>query len=340
MKFSIVHLIPYDGIGGVEAAARTTLNGNYYELFNFRVDTIFPSEQSDSRVGYFSPSHFISIVINLLKSKPDVLIVSLWRAYLVGIIIKMLRKKTKLVVFLHLPSDVHWIDFLVTRVAARLSSKIWADSTETLVHRLPRLPAEKCRVISFVTDHVLPIANLGPVKPLFIFWGRIHRQKNLARAVRLFAEIHSRVPGAEFCVIGPDGGDLSSLKKLISELDLDAAIKIFGPMTFCEIRRHAASASFYLQTSTDEGMAMSVVEAMQLGLLPVVTPVGEIPRYTCAGKNAVVVRDDSAAVAEVLALLKNDDRYQAMRKIAISTWSGKALYKEDVFEAGRELLSQ
>ena len=40
-----------------------------------------------------------------------------------------------------------------------------------------------------------------------------------------------------------------------------------------------ANASFYLQTSKFEGFAMSVVESMMMGLVPVVTPVGEIGRY-------------------------------------------------------------
>jgi glycosyltransferase involved in cell wall biosynthesis len=121
-------------------------------------------------------------------------------------------------------------------------------------------------------------------------------------------------------------------------LGLGDAVQLLGGMDFSAIRLVADEASFYLQTSVLEGMAMSVVEAMQLGLVPVVTPVGEIAHYSHHGENAVVVTDDVAAVADVLALLEDDERYQAMRKQAMATWADKPLYKDSVLAACREVL--
>ena len=48
---------------------------------------------------------------------------------------------------------------------------------------------------------------------------------------------------------------------------------------------------------------MSVVEAMQIGLVPIVTPVGEIARYCVDGKNAVWVQEDATAVDAVMRLI-------------------------------------
>ena len=47
-------------------------------------------------------------------------------------------------------------------------------------------------------------------------------------------------------------------------------------------------------------MAFSVVEAMQLGLVPVVTAVGEIRAYCHNGQNAVRIETDEQAVEDVL----------------------------------------
>ena len=83
---------------------------------------------------------------------------------------------------------------------------------------------------------------------------------------------------------------------------------------------------------------MSVVEAMQLGLVPVVTPVGESARYCRDGYNAIVVRDDAEAVAAVLQLLDNVERFQTLRTNAMAIWRDKALYKDDVIQACHEVL--
>ena len=89
-------------------------------------------------------------------------------------------------------------------------------------------------------------------------------------------------------------------------------MSIVGPKPQEEIRAVAREASFYLQTSVDEGTAPSVVKAMQSGLVPIVTPAGEIARYCRDGENAVVIRDKETAIRAVFALLSVPDHYRAM----------------------------
>ena len=60
--------------------------------------------------------------------RPDVLIVSLWRSAIVGVLAKLLRPNLKLVVFIHNATDVHWLDFIFTRLAISLAHEVWADS--------------------------------------------------------------------------------------------------------------------------------------------------------------------------------------------------------------------
>ena len=332
----VIHLIPYDGIGGVERAAATMTQVATGGL-DFRVATIFPDPTAASRWVIGDPFFYIQTARRLWRASPDVLIVSLWRAYALGVVLKMLRPRTRLVVFLHSTEDAHALDRFLTRLAARLASVVWADSSETLTRRIPALPADKARVISFVTQQLEAI-HVRPLGQSFVFWGRIHAQKGLARSLRLFAAVRSKKPDAQFFVIGPDGGDLARIRRLVDELGLDSSVQFLGPMDFSQIRELAERASFYLQTSEHEGMAMSVVEAMQLGLVPVVTPVGEIAHYAHAGENAVVVTDDAIAVSEMLALLDDERRYQTLRTKSIAYWLDKPLYKDDVLRSCREVL--
>lgn len=332
----VIHLIPYDGIGGVERAA-ASMRVVSTEDIDFRVQTIFPTSATKSRRVVWNPWHFLRTVVNLLRTTPKVLIVSLWRAYAVGIVVKLLRPKMRLVVFLHFPHNVHALDQFLTQLAARLACNVWADSQETLTQRLPGLVADKGQVISFVTERIAALPAVS-VRPMFVFWGRLHAQKGLSRALRVFAEILVQQPDARFSIVGPDGGDLGHVRGEVAALGLGDAVQFLGPKDFAGIKHVARNSSFYLQTSELEGMAMSVVEAMQLGLVPVVTPVGEIAHYTGHGINAVVVTEDASAVADVLALLDNDVLYQTMRQQAVATWADQPLYKDSVLAACLEVL--
>jgi glycosyltransferase involved in cell wall biosynthesis len=232
---------------------------------------------------------------------------------------------------------MHLLDKCFTRLAAFFSSEWWGDSKTTLAQRITGCPAKSRRVISFVTRR-LNSPERKALTPTFIFWGRITEVKALKRAVSILAGIRKALPNARYVIIGPDGGQLQTVKSEVTKLGLENSITFCGEMRIDQIEYEAAHASFYLQTSLHEGMAMSVVEAMQLGLVPVVTPVGEIANYARHGENALVVNDDKEAVTDVLALLNNDALYQAMRDRAVASWSGQPLYKDSMLAACRELL--
>ena len=62
------------------------------------------------------------------------------------------------------------------------------------------------------------------------------------------------------------------------------------------IRKYAKNASFFIQLSSYEGMAMSVSESMQLGLIPIVTNVGQIKIYCKNLFNSLTYHDNEKEV--------------------------------------------
>lgn len=336
-KFKVIHLVPYDGTGGVEVAVRSMVNSSAPDL-DFSLKYIYPPvSQYKKRFSTFLPIPILRAWWQLYTVKPDVIVVSLWRAYIVGLLLKIAAPRVRLVLFLHNTQDAHLLDKWITRLTAFFATEWWGDSKATLAQRVPGCLAKPRRVISFVTSR-LNAPERKVLTPSFIFWGRISEQKAIERAVSIFAGVHKVITDAQYTIIGPDCGHLQIIKNTVLKLGLVNSITFCGEMHIDQIEREAARASFYLQTSLFEGMAMSVVEAMQLGLVPVVTPVGEIAHYARHGENAMVVTDDTAVVTDVLALLNNDALYQEMRERAVATWSGQPLYKESVLAACRELL--
>ena len=338
MSKKVIHLLPYDGIGGVETAARS-MGKLKRDGMDFEVHFIFSVVgRVRQKWATSNPLAMLVAARRVIACDADVLIVSLWRSAIVGILAKCLSPKLKLVVFIHNATDVHWLDFIFTRWAMRLADEVWADSLASLQERFPNLVRRRSRVISFVTRRfeVLPTRAVGPD---FIFWGRINVQKGLDRALRIFAGVLKQNPAAKFWIIGPDGGVLRATQQLCKELGVVKDVVFLGAATLDEIVGHARNASFYLQTSQFEGMAMSVVEAMQLGLVPIVTPVGEIPSYCEHGINALIVESDQQVVEEVRALLSSNEKYQGMRLNGIEAWNDRPLYAESVLQACEALLA-
>lgn len=344
----VIHLIPFDGIGGVESAAHSCSSEVYSDILydKYFISDSFGSSSAPVRPIQAFLSRPANVFLDILRGlfylerqKPRLIIASLWMSYYVVILHKLIHPRAKVVCFLHCNRAVHPLDWILALLAMALASEIWTDSQATLSTRVPLCWNSKSRVISFVLRRVSPVNSETP-KPVFVFWGRLCHQKGLYRSISLIAALKSFCPEAQFKVIGPDRGQLSLLKNLVHKLDLHSTVEFLGPKGFVEIKSISSQASFYLQTSLFEGMAVSVIEAMQFGLVPVVTPVGEVSRYCFDDINSIIVDpgDIDHTVFRIRTLLSNHSLYSIMRQRAISAWYNTPTYCEDLIRFSRALL--
>jgi glycosyltransferase involved in cell wall biosynthesis len=335
----VVHLIPFDAVGGVESAA-LSMRKVRTENVDFRVQVMFPGEMNKSlRRKSLNPFAFIKATLRLANQAPDLVIVSLWRAAVVGILFKLVQPKTKLVVFLHCALRVHLMDFWVTAIAIRIASEIWSDSAATIEATAPVFLRSRCKTVSYIPRSFEPVTSLTPTST-FIFWGRLAKQKNLQRAIRIFATVHERFPAARFTIIGPDGGEGHALKSLCRTLGVHDAVNFLGPKSNGELPEFARRASFFLLTSDFEGMGLAVVEAMQMGLVPIVTQVGEVARFCKDGINAIVIDRENRAIEMTFGAIEGRDLFVSLRARAISTWSGNPTYRDSVLGNCARLLGR
>ena len=343
----IVHVIPYDGIGGVEIAT-ASVDADRYEGFVFSKAFIATIGESAGPRPYVyesgkgpenNPRAYVRTVRHLLKVRPHVLVLSLWRACIVGLIVKAIRPRTRLIVFLHNTRHSNKVDAVLTRLTARFASGIWADSASSAVQRLGPAWVARTRPISFLTRRMARVTGDAP-GPRFVTWGRLHPRKRIELALDFFALVHTRHPDARFTIVGPDRGQRAMLQAKAAALGVRDAVDFAGPGDIDRIAHYASSSAFFIQTSRAEGMGMAVVEAMQLGLVPVVTPVGEIGTYVADGRNGIWFTSPQEAYERFERLLADPDSYRAMSRAATQTWKGRSLYREEFLAACSELASE
>ena len=340
----VIHLVPRDGLGGVEAAVRSLRPEDHQELAVFYMAG--PLFQTPSRLfkplaptrSLSSPMVYWTALRRLLGAQPEVLVCSLWRATAVGILAKVLMPRMRLVVMIHSNKVAHLVDRIFTGLGCRLASEVWCDSEASGVATKLTFGCD-ARPVSFLIETERP-ASSGERAPLhFVYWGRHAHQKDVPRAVRLFNRILAVHPEARFFIYGRNGPATGEIRDAISEAADPNAITLMGAKPPGEFPHPIERCTFFLMTSRWEGMAISVVEAMQLGLIPVVTPVGEIANYCRAHINAVIVNDDEAAAREVLDISANATIRKAMSAAAVAHWLGVPAYSTDFGRAYAALLA-
>jgi glycosyltransferase involved in cell wall biosynthesis len=339
------HVIPRDGVGGVEVAARSMAKRDDLDCaFQLCLIAGTAAEPRHRIIGspyrsLWNPLAHLGVVKKILEARPDIVIFSLWWSVPVALIVRLLAPRSRIVYFLHFDRDTHVLDAMLTRLGVSVASEVWGDSTATLQTR--RMPKRiKCRQISFVTERLLPANHQESAAPRFVVWTRLHRQKGLDRAIELIARLVERGVDATFDIWGRDDGELDRLKNLAVERGVDGRVTFHGPLSREGLSTVAASNSFFLQPSRSEGMAMSCVEAMQLGLIPVVTPVGEMKTYVRSGETGIVldVENLDQGAADIQALMNSPQHYRQVRDNAQKTWHTAPLYSDDICLSSRALM--
>lgn len=341
----ILHVIPHDGIGGVEVAARSMASRHdlscRFTLLLLAGDTLAGDRSHIVTSPYrkaLNPLAQLRGLLFCLRAKPDVLVMSLWRSVAVAVCARLLSRRTRLVFFLNLDRPVHLVDATAARIAIAMADEVWADSAATLAARI-KDARKRTRVISFVTErHAIPAAAPRP-RPKFVTWSRLNSQKGIDRALRFIAALRERGIDARFDIWGPDDGEQAALEALAGSLGISAFVRFRGSAPRDQLPAIAAEGSFFLQLSRFEGMAMGTVEAMQLGLVPVVTPVGEMARYVQRDRTGILVDPDrlDAAAERIAELLADPAAYERLRAGAIGYWQQAAVYADDICGAARDL---
>ena len=333
----VVHLIPNDGLGGVEQAARsldpTDKLNTEVAFINGKPLNIKPHIKiidEDSKLNSFR--FYKSGFKHLVKQKPDLLICSLWRTSIIGIAYYLYRrtvrdKELKLVVFIHADKFAHIVDKIITKTIISISDEVWCDSYASKLGIFKENSENsKLKVISFFIRTLSDSLNSNSVNKSnnFVFWGRIAKQKRLDKAIKLFKKISIDLPTSLFYIYGPDRGELDSLKELVKKLELSEKVLFMGDKEPNHYPEEAVNSKFFINTSSHEGMAIAVTEAMQLGLVPVVTTVGEIANYCIDGINSIHYNDSS--YLRIIDSINNPLIYEELSNNASQYWKNNIDY--------------
>lgn len=217
------------------------------------------------------------------RIRPEIMISSLWRASMLATLAKKRWPGIKFISFIHSSTFFHKLDKLFTVSAVRKSDFVFTDcsATSDFIQK-EYAPDRGIAVISFFTQKSPDYKSSLPLTGLnakFMFLGRLSQVKNLNLAVDTIKYLRDRGINAELDLYGREDGVLQALTEQIKSAELSDVIKYKGGLNSVQKQNAFRGYNFLIQLSSNEGMAMSVAEGMQNGLVCFVTPVGEIRHY-------------------------------------------------------------
>ena len=135
--------------------------------------------------------------------------------------------------------------------------------------------------------------------------GRLGMRKGTFDLVEAFAGVVAAQPQAQLRLGGD--GDLAAARSRAANLGIGPRVALLGWVSGEHKERELAHAAVYVLASYNEGLPMSLLEAMAAGLPVITTPVGGIPEAVTDGvEGFLVAPGDVAALQERLALLLAD----------------------------------
>ncbi|MFN0197619.1 MAG: glycosyltransferase [Planctomycetaceae bacterium] len=192
----------------------------------------------------------------------------------------------------------NWKEKLQFALASRLSDRVVgvSDDTSALCRAVGRLSLEKVTRIWNGID-LDRFTYRGPnAKPVGISVGRLSAEKDFPTLIHAVSHVREVLSEFEFYLVG-DGPERSRLEALAQELELDGCLHFLGERQ--DVPELLASSTVYAGSSLTEGISLTLLEAMAVGLPVVATNVGGNPEIVIPGETgALVETGDSRALAE------------------------------------------
>lgn len=127
----------------------------------------------------------------------------------------------------------------------------------------------------------------------FLFLGRLAPEKDIPRIMRAYALVYKEHPEAHMRIVG-EGSEKEKLTTLAESLGLHDAIT-FLPWT-SDVPKVMEEADIFLLASKHEAYALTLIEAMAVGLPMVTTDVGCVGEVVLDGVHGLVVRESGDTV--------------------------------------------
>jgi len=145
---------------------------------------------------------------------------------------------------------------------------------------------------------------------------RLDRVKDHTTVVNAFADVLSKRKDCLLMIVG-DGPERENIERRVQELGISKYVRMVGFTD--EVHLYLSAMDLFLQPSREEGLSMTILEAMASGVPVIATPVGGTPEMIEDGVTGrlVGVADPRALSSAMVESIEEPERFLQMAKRAL-----------------------
>lgn len=147
----------------------------------------------------------------------------------------------------------------------------------------------------------------------FLYLGRVEERKGIFDILEVLPAISKELHNFKLIIAG--NGKIDRVKKLSKEKKIERNIEILGYVNEKQRTKILKNSDIFILPSYNEGLPMSLLEAMAYGVAPIVSKAGGIPDVIESGKNGMLINagnlDELRGAILSLALNKEYRKYLA-----------------------------
>ncbi len=157
------------------------------------------------------------------------------------------------------------------------------------------------------------------LKNSIIFLGRLVPEKGLIDIFKCVAEIKKEYTDFSITICG--GGDIEKYQSICENLNIQEQISFVGWISGVKKENLLREATIFLLPSYNEGLPVSMLEAMSYGLACIVSDVGGIPSVIKQNENGIMISPGNVNLLKdaLCSLLNNPQKKELIGKAAYFT---------------------
>jgi glycosyltransferase involved in cell wall biosynthesis len=210
---------------------------------------------------------------------------------------------------------------LVNRLTVRLSDRMLAVSRAVGERAAVRdgMPRDRIAVVPNGIETVEPdarsrarlrrVLRIGARETLFLYLGRLHREKGPDLLVEGLRELGRRLLSGWRCVVVGDGPERGALRAALEAAGMTERVTLMGARR--RVGPWLEACDVLVMPSREEGMPVAALEAMMHGRAVVATRVGGTPEVVRAGETGLLVEpEDRNGLVAALETLARDAQFR------------------------------
>ena len=189
----------------------------------------------------------------------------------------------------------HFLAHWATRMGARVTPQVVPNGVDVERFAKPLVEPQRTSLRASL--------GYGPEDVVVITTSRLTLKNGIDDVIRALPSLPPRV---KFLIVG-EGEDGDKLKALVEEKRVSDRVQFLGRRDHAELPNLLRASEIFIRASLSEGLGISFLEAMAVGLPTIGTPVGGIPDFLVDGETGVFChpRDPASVAAAITRILED-----------------------------------